>query len=58
MWLRAGGGEAGGAGQSQHLWHSPAGEGAFGDLPPASLGRVPRAAGCSLTGVKVQDKSR
>lgn len=62
MWLRAGGGEAGGAGsgavQSQHLWHSLAGEGAFSDLSPASLGRVPRAAGRAVPGVKVQNKSR
>lgn len=56
VWLKMGGGGMGGAesgaGQSQQLWHSLAGEGALDVLSPASLGCVPGTANFAVPGVR------
>lgn len=56
VWLKMGGGGMGGAengaGQSQQLWHSLAGEGALDDFSPPSLGCVLGRASFAVPGVR------
>lgn len=56
LWLKMGGGGMGGdengAGQSQQLWHSLAGEGALDDFSPASPGCESGRASFAVPGVR------